>query len=75
MTDAEMDLAAGKLSGFRGPEFSAFRDSIVAENARGRAARPCLPYIGQREESNLGALYDYGARFYSPYLNLSSLTI
>ncbi len=26
-------------------------------------------FTGQREETGLGSLYDYGARFYSPYLN------
>ena len=26
-------------------------------------------FTGQREEAALGSLYDYGARFYSPYLN------
>ena len=26
-------------------------------------------FTGQREEATLGSLYDYGARFYSPYLN------
>ena len=33
------------------------------------ASYPCRAQAGQREESSLGSLYDYGARFYSPYLN------
>ena len=34
------------------------------------ASYPCRAQAGQRsEEATLGSLYDYGARFYSPYLN------
>jgi RHS repeat-associated protein len=33
------------------------------------ASYPCRAQAGQREESGLGSLYDYNARFYSPYLN------
>ncbi len=32
------------------------------------ASYPCRAQAGQREESGLGSLYDYGARFYSPVL-------